>query len=64
VKTTAVSALHVAVVAREHDDGVFALTRAVERVEDAPDAVVDQFDHPVVGGDLLPRVERVWVAGF
>jgi len=45
-----VVAEHLAVVAGEHHDGVVGQALRVEGVEDAPDLVVDERDHRVVGG--------------
>ena len=44
----AVIAEHFAVVARENDDGVFALARVLECIEHATDVFVYEGDHAVV----------------
>ena len=54
-----VVAHRLAVVAHEHDDRVLALAGPIERLEDAPELVVDLLDHRVVGGLDLGRLDLV-----
>ena len=60
----AVIAEHFTVVAREDDDGVFALTRALKCIEHATDVFVDEGDHAVVRRFVVLFAVAGWVASL